>query len=99
MRLFVFGALSLALALGINLGEALIQHQVMDRIPILHKYMLAFHLIIPALAIAVLAYALGLWNGSNAVRTSVVILCFVVPPIASILVILLAVVAFHLPLF
>jgi len=95
---FAFGVLSLALAVGINFGEASIQDVVTAWIPSLHWYVLAFHLLIPAVAIAGLAYAMGLWSGSTAAKAYVLILCVVVPPIASVLAIIFAVLVLHAPM-
>jgi hypothetical protein len=57
--------------------------------------MFVLTLLVPAVAIAWLAYVMGLWRGSDATKAYALVLCVIVPPIADFLFFLFSLLVLH----
>ena len=95
MRKLVFGALSFAAAFGIELAVSKIPFLGAGWTEAFHDYVFVLTLLVPAAVIALLAYVMGLWRGSDAAKAYALVLCVIVPPIADFLFFLFSLLVLH----
>lgn len=84
VRKSVFTVLSVGLTLAVYLGASEIPFLGSRWTHVLHEYALPAILLISALGIAILGYAMGLWQARGTSRVYALIVCIVIPPVVGI---------------